>query len=236
VFVLGFEKFCVKCGKTTDALIHGMCTDCFLKRHELFEMKEINVERCVKCKKGRVKGHWEYLSNETIANEVSSKVKLNHNLDQPKIFVELTPQGETDFEANITVEGFLDGVLVSKKMRIFFSLDKVSCDACMKLCSNYREAIIQLRAGSQEEADAMLEVTKELLAQESAKDSLSASIKTLSMKRAYDLWIGSNKGASKVARKLSKLYKTEIICSKKLIGQEDSGKEKYRFTYCIKKE
>ncbi len=236
MLVLGFEKFCVKCGKNTAALIHGMCTNCFLKRHDLFEMKDIRIEKCVKCKKGRVKGHWEFLSNEAIANEVATRVKLNHDLDQPKIFVELRPINENDFEATVNVEGFLEGVLVEKKMDVDFSVDKVSCDSCMKLCSNYREAIIQLRAGSQDEADAMLEVTKELLAQEAAKDSLSASIKILGIKRAYDLWVGSNKGASKVARKLAKLYKTDIICSKKLIGQEDSGKEKYRFTYCIKKK
>ena len=81
----------------------------------------------------------------------------------------------------------------------------------------------------------MLEVTKQLIAGEKEKDSLSAVIKILKGKNGYDLWIGSNKGAGKVARKLSKLYKTKIIISKKLIGEDDGGKRKYRLTYCIKK-
>jgi len=201
----------------------------------LFDVKEIKIERCVKCQKVRFKGSWQGYSDEAIANEVASKVKPMHGLDQPKIFVELSPITDNDFSAQITVEGFLNDVLLKQTKPIEFSFEKVSCDPCMKLVSNYREAILQLRAKTQEEADAMFEVTKQLLAGEKAKDSLSAAVKVFSGKKAYDLWIGSNKGAVKTARKLSKLYKTKIIVSQKLIGQEDNGKRKYRFTYCIKK-
>ncbi len=231
---MSFEKFCAKCGETTDALIHGLCADCYLKRHELFEVKEIKIERCVKCLKIKFKGNWQNYFEDAVANEVVSKVKPMHGLDQPKIFVELNPLTENDFAAQITVEGFLDGVLLKQTKPIEFSLQKVSCDACMKLVSNYREAILQLRAPTQSEADAMLEVAKQLLVSEKEKNSLSAAIKIFSAKNAYDLWIGSNKGAVKTARKLAKLYKTKIIVSQKLIGQEESGKRKYRFTYCIK--
>ncbi|MFA5931400.1 MAG: 60S ribosomal export protein NMD3 [archaeon] len=232
---MGFGKFCAKCGKSTDAIIGGICSDCYLKRHDLFTVKDINIEKCVKCGKIHFKGKWTSISNEEIANEVSSKIKLNYDLDQPKIFVELTPITDIDFSARITVTGFLEGILVEQFRTTEVSLNKVSCDSCMKLVSNYREAIIQLRATTQSEADAMLEVARELLRIEAAKDSLSAIIKTFGIKNAYDLWIGSNKGAIKVARKLAKLYKTKIIASKKLIGEDDGKKPKYRFTYCIKK-
>jgi len=232
---MSFEKFCAKCGRATESIIGGMCSECFLKRNELFTFKDIIIERCVKCGKIHFKGKWTSISSEEIANEVASKVKFNHELDQHKVFVELTPITELDFAARVTVTGFIKDVLVEQTKPIEFSMHKVSCDSCMKLVSNYREAIIQLRAASQSEADAMLEVTQELLKAESVKDSLAASIKTLSGKSAYDLWIGSNKGAIKTARKLAKMYKTKIIVSDKLIGQEESGKRKYRFTYCIKK-
>jgi len=232
---MSFEKFCPKCGKTTDAIIKGMCSDCFLKRNDLFTVKEINIERCVKCGKIHFKGKWQGLSNEAIAEEITSKVKMNHDLDQPKVFVELEPITNIDFSVRITVTGFLEGTLVEQTKTTEFSLQKVSCDSCMKLVSNYREAIIQLRSSDPSEADAMLEVTKQLIAGEKEKDSLSAAIKILKGKNGYDLWIGSNKGAGKVARKLSKLYKTKIIASKKLIGEEDDRKQRFRFTYCIKK-
>lgn len=232
---MSFEKFCARCGKNTDAVLNGLCTNCFLARHELFTMKDIKIEKCVKCGKIHFKGKWTNISNEEIANEVVSKVKLSQELDQPKVFVELEPLTDLDFLGKITVSGLLQGVVVEQKKNIEFSLQKVSCDSCMKLVSNYREAIIQLRAKDQPSADAMLEVTRQLLVSEQAKDSLSAAIKTFSGKNAYDLWIGSNKGAIKTARKLAKLYKTKIVASKKLIGEEEGGAWKYRFTYCIKK-
>jgi nonsense-mediated mRNA decay protein 3 len=232
---MGFEKFCARCGKVTDSIINGLCSKCYLERHDLFTMRDINIEQCVKCGKIHFKGKWTMISNEEIAGEVASKVKLSQELDQAKVFVELEPVTERDYIAKINVMGFINGVLVEQNKNIEFSLQKVSCDSCMKLVSNYREAIIQLRSTDQSSADAMLEVTKQLLASEQSKDSLSAVIKIFGAKNAYDLWIGSNKGAVKTARKLAKLYKTKIIVSKKLIGEDDGGAWKYRFTYCIKK-
>jgi len=234
---MGFEKFCVKCGKTTSALVHGLCTDCFLEKKDLFKVKDLLLERCVKCGKVRMKSSWFALSDELVAQEISSKVKIDPDLEQGKVFVELTRIDELNFDVKISVEGFMNGVLVKQEKKQVFSLQKVSCDACMKLVSNYREAIIQLRASTGEEAEGMFETAKQFLATESAGDSLSAVIKTFKGKNGYDLWIGSNKGASKVARKLSKLYKVPIVDSKKIIGEEGGrGHFKYRFTYLIKKE
>jgi len=233
---MSFEKFCVKCGRTTDALVHGMCTECYLKRNDLFELKDINIDICVKCGKARIKGSWTYPSDEIVANEIASRIKLLHAIEQPKTFVEITPITKIDYSAKITVEGILEGTIVKQTKNDEFFLQKVSCDSCMKLVSNYREAIIQLRATNNEEADAMLEVTKQLLMNEQPKDSLSAPIKIMTEKNGHDLWIGSNRGAVKVARKLTKLYKTNLLVSKKQIGGGFGNKPVYRFTYSIKKK
>lgn len=232
---MGFGRFCAKCGKETEAVINGLCAGCFVKKNNLFEMKDFRIEHCVKCGKVRIKGHWDSFSNEIIANEVASKVKLLHGLDQPKVFVELTPLGKDAYSAKISVSGLVNEVLVEQSKPFEFLLDRVSCDSCMKLVSNYREAIIQLRAGSKEDVVAMLEVTKQLFVQESSKDSLAAIVKILTGKAGIDLWIGSKKGANRVVRKLEKIYKTNAVISKKLIGVSDGGAEKFRVTYCIKK-
>lgn len=232
---MGFERFCVKCGVVTNALIKGLCKKCFLDRNEIFEVRNINIEFCVKCRKMKVKGKWGAYNLEAVGEEVAKKVHFFMNLDQPKVNVLLEPINETDFDAEIKVAGFLNGVLLEESKHHVFSLNKVSCDPCMKLVSNYREAIIQLRAGSLSEAESMLQVTKVFLEEEQAKDSLAASIKIVNLPKGFDLWIGSNKGAYKVVRKLEKLYKVKPITSKKLIGEDRSRKLKYRFTYCLKK-
>jgi nonsense-mediated mRNA decay protein 3 len=233
---MSFKKFCAKCGRDDDSLIHGLCSECFLKRKELFELKEIMVERCVKCNKLRIKGHWTDYSEEAIAKEVSSKVKFVQDLDQPKVFVELSHLTKDDFEAKIIVEGFLESVLIKQEKIIPFYLHKVSCDSCMKMVSNYREAIIQLRASSSSEVEAMLEVTKQFFLEEQSKDSLAKIVKTTRSSNGIDLWIGSNAGAAKVVRKLSKLYKLAPVFSRKQTGGGFGKKQEYRFTYLVKKD
>lgn len=232
---MGYEQFCVKCGATTDALIKGMCVKCYLKRNELFEIRPFDIEICVKCGKMKVKGRWGAYNLEAIGAEVANKVKFLLPVDQPKINVSLEPITNIDFNAAIDLAGFIDGVLVEQKIDYPFSLSKVSCDPCMKVVSNYREAIIQLRASSFSEAESMLEVTKTFLEEERVKDSLSAIIKVAKLPKGFDLWIGSNKGAYKVVRKLERLYHVKALESKKLIGEDRSRRLKYRFTYCLKK-
>ncbi|MCX6803456.1 MAG: NMD3-related protein [Candidatus Diapherotrites archaeon] len=231
---MSFERFCAKCGKATEDLVGGLCSNCYLKKHSLFEVKDFNIERCVKCGKLRIKGRWGSYNNELINGEVLAKIKLGPDLLQPKIFVELIPMTKIDFSAKIKVMGFVNEVLLEQTKSTEFSINKVSCDSCMKLVSNYREAIIQLRAPSKSETSAMLEVTKNLFFLEQSKDSLAAIVKTFQGKAGIDLWIGSRKGANRVVRKLEKLYKTNAVISKKLIGVADGGAEKFRVTYCIK--
>ena len=232
---MGFERFCVKCGVVTDSLIKESVKN-VLERNELFEVRDVNIELCVKCGKMRIKSKWGAYNLEAIGEEVSKKVHLLINLEPPKINISLEPITETDFDAEIKVSGFLEGVLVEETKHHSFSLNKVSCDPCMKLVSNYRESIIQLRAGSLSESEYMFDVAKNFLSEEQAVDSLSAIVKTVKSPNGFDLWIGSNKGAYRVVRKLEKLFKIKAITSKKLIGEDRSGKVKYRFTYCLKKK
>ncbi|MEI7961493.1 MAG: NMD3-related protein [archaeon] len=231
---MSFERFCAKCGKATDAVINGLCSDCYLKNHSLFEVKDFDVERCVKCGKAKVKGKWCFLSDDLLVAELTSKVKLGRGIDQAKVFVELIPIKDDAYSSTITVEGFINDVLIKAVKPFEFFLTRVSCDSCMRLVSNYREAIIQLRAPSKDEVEAMLVVTKQLFVMESTKDSLAAIVKILQGKAGIDLWIGSKKGANRVVRKLEKIYKTNAVISKKLIGIADGGAEKFRVTYCIK--
>ncbi len=232
---MSFNRFCVKCGKETQTLVSGLCRDCFLKKSNIFDLKESLIERCVKCGRARIKGKWVECTNEAIANEVASKIKVNPDVNQSKVFVELTPVSEHGYRLHVNVKGLIDKMVVEQSKEFTLNLSKVSCDDCMKLVSNYREAIIQLRSSSFKEAEPMMEVAKQLLSTEAVNDPLSAVIKTLRGPTGFDLWICSNKSAARVVRKLSKLYKVTPKVSKKLIGIDDGGADKYRMTYCIKK-
>lgn len=232
---MSFSKFCPKCGKETSALIQGLCSKCFLGGKELFSLKETNTSVCVKCGKLFFQGKWHPADFELLKNSVISKVKVSPDVDKAKVFVELKEIAPLEYETKIKVEGFLDDALVEQEKTFVVKVNKVSCDPCMKLNSLYREAVLQLRADNQKDADEMYIFATGLLEKEKAKDSLSGTSKIVKLKNGYDLWIGSKKAGGKVARHLSKLFKTKIKTSRTLIGETEAGKPKLRVTFCVKR-
>ena len=232
---MSFKKFCPRCGKETDAIVRGTCQNCYLEKHELFSVKDISLPVCVKCGKLHHKNSWKLFSDDEVAEEVASKIKVDPDIADPKVDVEISKMGPFEYEARINVKGFLDDSLVEQEKFITFKLSKVSCDACMKLVSNYREGILQLRASSNEEAEDMYRLAKSLIEKEKANDSLSGIVKTMKNKNGYELWIGSKKAAAKVSKYMCKLYKVRVKTSKQLIGEDESGEFDYRYTFCIRR-
>jgi len=182
-----------------------------------------------------IKGHWEHFSEKILEDDIVTKVKLNQDLNKPIVDVEVKEVAPFEFDGLVKVKGFIQDALLEQEKPIHFSLQKVSCDPCMKLVSNYREAILQLRASSEDDADAMLQLAYSMIDNERESDSLSGVVKLIKIRNGYDLWIGSKKAASKIARVLARIYKVKIINSKTLIGEENRGVFKYRYTFCIKK-
>jgi nonsense-mediated mRNA decay protein 3 len=233
---MGFEKFCARCGQKTEALISGVCQECFLKKKELFSVPKPNFTVCKFCGKFLSHGKWFLLTDQTVGEEISRSVKFNHDLDTPKVFIEIQRMSPSDFAALVKVEGFIDGVLVKDEKSLNFSVRPVTCDPCMKLHANYREAVIQLRA-EKAEARAMYDYAISLLDKEREANSLSGTSKIIESEHGFDLWVGSKTAAAKVARSLSKAFGLRIITSKKIIGEEGGRAHfKFRFTYCLKKK
>ncbi len=231
---MSFKKFCPKCGNETTVLVGKICLNCFLENSKLFEVDKINISKCKHCQRLLSSGKWADFNDETIAEDVSLKVKIIPEVKEPKIFVELEKYDDINYEALIQVKGIINDSIVEKEKSVKFQLKETTCDACMKLNSDYREAILQIRSEKKENEDAMFELAKNLLNAERAKDPLSGTSKISKVKNGYDLWIGSKKAAAKISRQLSKLYDTKITASKKLIGEDEQGKRKYRHTFCVR--
>ncbi len=234
---MSFKKFCAKCGKETSALISGICAECVLKKKTLFELKIPSFGVCKHCGKFLSSGKWFLLSEQTISDGIKKKVKLDHELGKAKIFVETEQMEQLRFQTSVKVEGFLDDALVEQEKVYNFSVRPVTCDSCMKLNANYREAILQLRAEKKELAKEMFDVAITMLDNERVSDSLSGTSKIIEIPQGYDLWIGSKKAAVKIARYMAKLYNVRITSSKKIIGEEGGHCHfKFRFTYCVKRK
>jgi nonsense-mediated mRNA decay protein 3 len=232
---MSFKKFCPRCGKETEELVGKICINCFKEKNKLFSVGKVKINLCKYCGKILHNDLNEDFSEEALGEEVASQVKLVNELKQPKIFVEIQKLSDVDYEALIKVQGFLGNTIVEEEKTIKFQTKETTCDACMKLNSDYREGIIQLRSKDDDTALEMFEITQGLLQKERAKNSLSGISKITEVKNGYDLWVGSKKASAKISREVSKIFDAELKVSKKLIGQEQSGKRKYRFTFLVKK-
>ena len=233
---MSFKKFCPRCGKETDNLVNNECLDCFLGDSKLFTIKNQKILVCKHCSKAIIKGRWEDFSEKLISEEVASKVKVNNNLNLAdiKILIDLEQKEETEYEVLVKFKAFVKDNLVEQKKVIEVIIQPTTCDSCMKLNSEYREAIVQLRGRNSEESEQMLKLASDLLDKERAKDPLSGVSKLIKLKQGYDLWVGSKKAGVKVSRYIAKLYHTELKVSRKLIGEDKNGKRKYRQTFCVK--
>jgi len=231
---MGYDKFCAKCGQKTSALINGVCQDCFLQKKQIFTMSKPHFTVCKFCGKFLSHGKWFFFTEESIKDDLIKSVHLDHELEKGKIFAEVKRLSDNDFAALIKVEGFIKDVLISEEKSINFSVKPTTCDACMKLNANYREAVIQIRA-PKDEAKGMYEFAIAMLDKERAANSLSGTSKIIESPYGYDLWVGSKAAAVKVSRALSKTYNLKVVTSKKIIGEEGGHCHfKFRFTYCLK--
>jgi nonsense-mediated mRNA decay protein 3 len=232
---MSFKKFCPKCGKETNNIIGKECLNCFLKNTELFTIKNQKVLVCKHCNKALIKGHWDDFSEKLIGEEIASKVKVaNVGMEDIKILIDLEKKEEDEYEALIKVKGIISGNVIEKEKIIHVLIKETTCDSCMKLNAEYREAIIQLRGPTKEDSKQMMKITLDLLNKEREKDPLSGTSKVIELKTGYDLWIGSKKAAAKISKYVAKIYNTELKVTSKLIGEDENGKRKYRFTFCIK--
>jgi nonsense-mediated mRNA decay protein 3 len=231
---MSFKKFCPKCGKETDILINGVCKECYLGNSDLFVIKEINIDLCGRCGKIKSGLKWVLRSDVEIINEIIKKIKPVSEIEQMKPFVELNQKDDTTYLVEVKVMGILNGIVVEQKKDFVLDLNKTICDPCMRLSSDYREAIIQLRTSKGViESGAMLKLAEEFIEQEKQNDSLSGIVKILRTKNGFDIWLGSGKAGAKISNHLGKIYKTKVLTSKKLIG-EDQGKRKFRYTFLIR--
>jgi NMD protein affecting ribosome stability and mRNA decay len=174
---MSFKKFCPRCGKEKDFLVGKICVDCFMQGKEFFSMDKINMTVCKHCSKLKVRGKWIEFSDSFIAEEIASKVNVIDEIKDAKVFVEIEKYSDIDYEAKIKVTGLLADRLVEKEEFIKFQLKDVTCDACMKLHADYREAIIQLRSSSKVVAKEMYDIAIDLLSREKSKNTLADTSK-----------------------------------------------------------
>ncbi|MBS3057097.1 MAG: 60S ribosomal export protein NMD3 [Candidatus Diapherotrites archaeon] len=232
------KRFCPRCGKETNALIKGFCRECFLKGHEILIVdEELKFPRCKSCGKIRIRGAWFSDSPKNLEDFIRSKMKLKE-ITNEKINIGMAPNNDGSVSVQIGVSGTINEDKIEFEKEILLKPAIVLCDPCMRLVSDYHEAILQVRFGkkpSDEQVESEMARINKMLEYEKKADSLSQAIKTAEATNGFDVYIGSAKAARRIAEALAKRAHTRVVSSSKLMGVDsNTGKANKRFTYCAR--
>jgi len=229
------EDFCPLCGKTSGQFIKGLCRECFLKKHNPVEIpKSIEFEQCKACGKIKLFGKMIPFDREKLASVLEKKVHAK-GLEKPTIHVSVS-QTEQGLHAKALAKGIIDSVPLAFEKTIDLELLPFLCDACMKLSSQYHEAIIQLRPKAMAKAKLKALVPELIGFVESQRpgNSLAVVTEVGETGTGFDLKVGSKKAAQNAVRKMQAAFNAETKASSKLMGVDKKGREKKRFTFLVR--
>ena len=231
------ENFCPLCGNEKGRFIKGLCEDCFLKKHKLVEIPEpISFEQCRTCGKTKLFGKMVVPDSKNLALFVEKKVKVK-NLNDAEVHATVSMTEDGEFSAKVQVKGIIDNVPLFFEKDVLLEPESVQCDPCMRLSSQYHEAIIQLRAKEgtgKKELEAMLPKLIGFVEVMHSKNSLSSVSEVSKKREGFDLKVGSKKAAQIAVRQMKNKFNAETKSSSVLNGVDKSGKEKYRFTFLVR--
>jgi len=230
------ENFCPLCGTEKGRFIKGLCKECFLKKHNVVEIpKTISFEQCKTCEKTKLFGKMVVPNSKNLALLVEKKVKIK-NLNDSKVHATVLINEDGEFSAKVFVKGIIENVPLSFEEEILFEPKPVQCDACMRLSSQYHEAIIQLRAkeSGRKELKKFLPILIGFVEAMHSKNSLSSVSEVSEKREGFDLKVGSKKAAQIAVRQMKNKFNAETKSSSVLNGVDKSGNEKYRFTFLVR--
>lgn len=227
------SDFCPFCGKTDARFIKGLCEECYQKKHRIVEFPaSIEFEKCRHCAKIRVSQKWFPLKKESLALIAEKAVKVL-DLENPVKSVSVK-ESNGGFLAEISITGAIDSVPMHFEKEIPFFPKTVLCDPCMRLSSQYFEAIIQLRGDDPLKVKKAFSLVTGYFKAESRKNSLAAITEVLEKSGRIDLKIGSKKAAYHAAKLVEREIGAQIKVSKKLTGVDRNHQETYRFTFLVR--
>jgi len=248
------NRFCAICGKTLgkDDPHFGMCLECYLKEHPLFELHDrISLNLCLDCGSFSKKDVWiEPLENESfsIIEQAIQRFLLKSFLKKNNIDFSMS-YNENSFvysskDLLISLEVVIQGVLkkdsnIKHQETIILNLNHMLCKNCTNLRGGtYFLSIFQLRVKDEEQFDLIKQVLdeiKEFVEHAFKKDHKQYISKMEDQKYGVDLYLSTNELMNYLIKFLKSKYNFLLKRTKKLVGRDTQrGKNLYRFKALIK--
>ncbi len=220
------SKFCPKCGKDTQELHAGLCSDCFLAKTGMTDKipVKISVGNCKMC--GRMfAGDGRFDDVESAVEGVLHKILKQKEIADASYRI-------VGSNVHVTVDLKVDGLEKEVNIDVPLVQKYIICNMCSLQKASYFNSTIQVRASTKElERKIVAEIKDEILRM-NRKDKYSFVSGEAALKEGTDLYIGSKSVANKVVRMIQERYGAEVKKSRKLYGLIE-GKKSYRDTVLV---
>ena len=219
------SKFCPKCGKDTEDLHEGLCSDCFKVKIEI--PKEIpdsvKINACKVCEKIFV-DEKSYENEEAAIKMFLQKILGKKNVDSASYRI----SGSTIF---ITMNVEKSNVTKEMQKNIPIIHKKITCKFCAMRGSTYYNSTIQIRVPKSMEEIILNEIDK-IMIDRNKHDDYAFISKVEKKKEGIDVLVGSKSAVRHVVKYLKSKYKITTKMSSTLYGPLQ-GKKTYRDTVLI---
>ncbi len=238
---------CYLCGE--EAVVDGLCNNCYDEQHPLMEVPTpIPLLACKKCGSVKVPGGWHKISIGKMNAEELAETQIDIILEQEiKLFYKgLTLALEEDKKLDrvthliVTATGKSHESIPphDEEYPVEIRFRYGTCDTCGMMSGGYYEAILQMRADGREISDdekkeLTTAVTDMTVARYKSDDKAFVTMVD-DTKHGIDYYIGSEPLAKDIADKFESKLIAERKENYKLVGEDKTGKKKYRVTILLR--
>ncbi|TFH01119.1 MAG: hypothetical protein E4H14_18915, partial [Candidatus Thorarchaeota archaeon] len=238
---------CYLCGK--EAVVDGLCNKCYDEQHPLIEVSTpIPLIACKKCGSVKVPGGWNkiYIGNMTAEELTEAQMDIILEQEIKLFYKELTLSIEEVNKLDRVTHLIVTATGTShesipphdEEYPVEIRFRYGTCDTCGMMSGGYYEAILQMRADGREISDAKKRelterVTEMTVARYKSDDKAFISLVD-DNKFGIDYYIGSENLAKDLADDFEGRYIAERKENFKLVGEDKTGKKKYRVTILVR--
>ncbi len=194
----------------------------------------IEMEVCPKCGAKKLKNRWEYKQSDvSLAKAIESRI--HSDVRDVSLSVQLGPASTGKKNIQYTTTISWPGVAnIESSNTVEMAISKVSCPQCNKLTGSYYEAIIQLRSVNERIGlEDMLDFATKSFSKYESIERASFISKVEMVDKGYDIYLGNNSDAKKLASLIQDRFSTSLKVSKTLAGRRN-GEDFYRYTYALR--
>jgi nonsense-mediated mRNA decay protein 3 len=238
---------CYLCGKPS--VLDGLCAGCYNDGHPLIEVSTpLTLLACKKCGSVKLADGWRKIGGSS-----------NHSEDLADFQVELLLERSIkilgkDVNLSLEDERKLDRVTHTivtavgrsheslspheEKYNVEIRFRYATCETCGMMSGGYYEAILQVRADgralTEDEKTALTQTITDITVARYKSDDKAFITNTVEDKYGIDFYIGSENLCKYLADEFEMQYLAERKDNYKLVGEDKTGKRKYRITILIR--